>query len=130
MCLDLEMHIAVFKSLMGKEVTWRKARNTSSPRRVILWPRCSHPAIRYLKLFPHTKTAEFIGFSADCLDRAGRKLLRLAASERFQMQTELGLFQCTHSFSITMSALFLVSQTLASLCANSVSSNRQELSCQ
>lgn len=113
-----------FQVVNGERGNERKARNISSPRRVILWP-CwvsSHPVIRYLKLFPHEKAAEFIGFSADCLDGAG--------CFREVLDAELGLFQCVHSFSITMSALFLASQILASLCANSVSSNRQELSFQ
>lgn len=96
---------------MGKEAIWRKAGNISSPCRVILQP-CwvsSDPGIRYLRLFPHEETAEFIGFSAGYLDGAASKLLRLAALERCQMQNELGLFQCVHSFSITVSALFSVS---------------------
>lgn len=79
----MEAHISVFKSLMEKEAIWRRARNTSSPCMVILWP-CwvsGDPKIRYLRLFPHEETAEFVDFSVGYLDKAASKCLRLAASD-------------------------------------------------
>lgn len=115
----------------------RNGGNIGSPCRVTLGLRwlSSDPGIRQLRLFPHGEAAEFTGFLGHCLETAASKIPRLPASERCQLQIELGLHQCVHSFSIITCPLsgqlkLHVWSAKASLHAKAVLSNRQELSCQ